>query len=697
MSRKLLRILGIISIPLMYIVFFLATRYISYLHFSYDLLFFATIGIIYVSLHFFLDIKKMYEWIFKFRYLIGATVFAVLVIGGYHGSSVSFWNNYIDKGVKVENDTPIIGIARGIRSDEWLVSTPYMLSQTNNAVNYSKYNDLINGKSNDVSFYPRLMVKDYAILLHPNHIGFLFLPIENAFSFWWYFDIFVAFFVAIELFMIITKGNKLYSTLGAFLLVIAPPIFWWNTCSYIMYGGAALLIINKFLNVKKIYSKVILSALLGWVAACYVTIMYPAWMIPYAFLFVILFIWLLIENKNKLKWKYLLYLIITALICGGLFLPLYINSKEVVEIVSNTVYPGARTWYGGGNWRLLFTYISDMFYPYIKIDNPCEYCQYLSLFPIPIFMGVYYLIKNKREGKKIDWFLLLTSVFAILLTIWCIFPLPKFISKITLLTMSTGDRAQLVVGYTCIFMMIYMLSKYEKDKIKTEKLIDKSIYGLIATLVCLISLWLSFGVIDSAFPNCINIKINIISLIIFIPIFYFLLKNNKKTNFILFLLLMSVTLFSSVLIQPITKGLNVMFEKPFAREIQSIVEQEKDAKFLTVDRSIIVQNYVLANGGKSINSTNYVPNLELWHKLDLNKKYDEIYNRYAHVQVKLTDQDTSFELIQSDAIRLNLNYNDICVTEANYLVSTIPLDEHLEYYKEIYDENDMYIYKTTCR
>lgn len=696
MNKKVLRILGILSIPAMYLAFFIATKYISFVHFSYDLLFFATIGIAYVSLHFFLDIRKMYDWIFRFRYLIGAIIFAILVIGGYHGSSISFWNNYIDKEVKIENDTPIIGIARGIRSDEWLVGTPANLSQTSKFVNFSKTNTLMNAKDNNVTFYPRLIVKDIGILMHPNHIGFLFLPIENAFSFLWYFDIFVAFFISIELFMIITKGNKLYSTLGAFLLVMAPPIFWWNTCSYIMYGGAALLIINKFLNVKKIYLRVILAALLGWVAACYVTIMYPAWMIPYAFLFVILFIWLLIENKNKIKWRDLLYLIITALICGGLVLPQYINSKEVVETISNTVYPGARTWYGGGNWRLLFTYISDMFYPYIKIDNPCEYCQYLSLFPIPIFMGIYYLIKNKREHKKIDWFLLLTSTFAILLTIWCIFPLPEFISKITLLTMSTGDRAQLVVGYTCIFMMIYMLSKYEKDNRKNEKLIDKSIYGLIATLICLICLWLSFEVINSTFSNCISTKMNIISLIIFIPIFYFLLRNKKNTNFILFLLLMSVTLFSSVLIQPITKGLNVMFEKPFAKEIQTIVKEDKNAKFLTVDGGIIVQNYILANGAKSINSTNYVPNLELWHKLDLNKKYNEIYNRYAHVQVKLIDEDTSFELVQSDAIRLNLNYNDICVTDANYLVSTIVLDEHPEYYEKIYNKNGMYIYKTTC-
>ena len=147
---------------------------------------------------------------------------------------------------------------------------------------------------------------------------------------------------------------------------------------------------------------------------------------------------------------------------------------------------------------------------------------------------------------------------------------------------------------------------------------------------------------------------------------------------------------------PITKGLSIIYEKPFAKEIQALVKENKDAKFLTVDGDIVYANYILANGAKSINSTNYVPNLELWHKLDQNNSYNEVYNRYAHVVVVLTEEDTSFELVQTDTIRLNLNYNDICKTEANYLVSQKELIDNSNYYSKIYDETGMYIYETTC-
>lgn len=51
----------------------------------------------------------------------------------------------------------------------------------------------------------------------------------------------------------------------------------------------------------------------------------------------------------------LLYLIITAIVCGLLFLPLYFGATEVLEIIGNTVYPGSRESFGGGNWGLLFS------------------------------------------------------------------------------------------------------------------------------------------------------------------------------------------------------------------------------------------------------------------------------------------------------------------------------------------------------
>ena len=157
---------------------------------------------------------------------------------------------------------------------------------------------------------------------------------------------------------------------------------------------------------------------------------------------------------------------------------------------------------------------------------------------------------------------------------------------------------------------------------------------------------------------------------------------------------MFVTFVGCILIDTISKGLNIIYETPLAKEIQEIVKEDEDAVFITVDN--IFSNYILANGGAVINSTNYVPNLELWHSLDKDKKYEQVYNRYAHVHFNLTDQDTSFELLTTDSMMVNLNYDKICELDINYIVSGTELEIKEKYYNQIYNENDVYIYKTTC-
>jgi len=84
------RLIGITCIPLIYLAMFLACKKISIINFSYDLLFLTTLGIVFFELHFFLDIKKMYNWIFKWRVLLAIGIFAFLVAAGYHGSSMSY-------------------------------------------------------------------------------------------------------------------------------------------------------------------------------------------------------------------------------------------------------------------------------------------------------------------------------------------------------------------------------------------------------------------------------------------------------------------------------------------------------------------------------------------------------------------------------------------------------------------------------
>ena len=109
-------------------------------------------------------------------------------------------------------------------------------------------------------------------------------------------------------------------------------------------------------------------------------------------------------------------------------------------------------------------------------------------------------------------------------------------------------------------------------------------------------------------------------------------------------------------VNPINKGLDVLTEKPFAKEVQKLVNDNPNNRWISVNSHFAVPNYLVANGATTINSVNYYPNLKLWNKLDAGKVYENIYNRYAHITITLTNEATTFELTENDKFNINFRW-----------------------------------------
>lgn len=680
----------IIYLSISYSLFFMAVNYLSFLHFSIDLLCAFSIFNVFLSLHFILDIRKMYNFLFKKRYIIGIILFLLLVFGEYNGSSLEIWNGIIQPEYQLDSSV-VLGKTRNIRSDEWLVSTPITLTQSTSVVNYSQYNNLLGATENLVTLNPKLPNTNILSLLSsPNNIGYLLFGSEKGFSFSWYFCYFILFFSTLEMFMILTKKNKLFSFLGAILITFSPVIQWWQSPQIVSYGNLAIVLFYNFITSKGWKKKLLLSILFGYSGLLYIMCLYPAWQVPYGYCYLILIIWILIKNKENIKWKDLIYLIPAISVIFVILIPLLISNKEVFEITSNTVYPGNRLSTGGGEWRTLFTYINSIYYPYKDFGNPCEFSQYISLFPIPIFYGIYVMIKN----KKFDLFISLSVVVLLFLCLWVYFPMGTLFSKITLLYMTTEVRVQVAIGFLTVLLLVYVLSNYEVDG--TNKIDFKKIISFLVAMVCaFITVKISNSVTQDIFPGYVNLKMSIISLIITTLFVLLMFLNYKMTNKIFALLLIIISIISGASVSPINKGIDVFYEKPISNEIKALVSKDEDSVFLASDSGITLSNYIAVNGAKTINTTNYIPNLKLYKVLDESGKYIDVYNRYEHVAVNIVDKSTEFILNQADYITINLNYNDVCKINVDYIVT----NNSNEYYNEfelIYDEYGIKIFNTNC-
>ena len=183
----------------------------------------------------------------------------------------------------------------------------------------------------------------------------------------------------------------------------------------------------------------------------------------------------------------------------------------------------------------------------------------------------------------------------------------------------------------------------------------------------------------------------LICMVIFV-LTYLILRKKDKLFAIFMIIIMCI---SGLLVNPIRVGVDVIYEADISKAIQEIAKNDKDANWIYEGNGY--PNILIANGAKTINSTNVYPKLETWYKIDKEKKYEDIYNRYAHISIYLQDtKETSFELSSPDSFIISLNENDLITLEIKYVLTKNNLkifdNENIKFNEKYHDEY-FYIYE----
>lgn len=635
--------------------------------------------------------KKSLNFIYKYRYLLGAGLFILCVIMRVNYSSAGVLDGVIQPHYITQTDDILTGINRNIRSDEYIVVTPMTLSQYRN--NYSLVNPDIMADDVITSFYPKLPNKTLlSVLTSPQYLGFMFLPSENAFSFYQLLPWFVAFFAVFEMLMIITKKRKLMSLIGSLVIIFSPVILWFDSVQYIMYVALLFDIFYLYLNHGKTWkSKLAFSVLFGWVAACFVMIIYPAWQVPYGYILLALLISMLVEKRKLLKKQDLLYILPVICVVAALVIPNVLISLDQYKLTTQTVYPGQRSEAGGGGLSSAFYYISSLFFPIREGLNPCEASGFIGLFPIPILLGLYIIFRSLKKKQSDP--LLITLVVLSLFFCFMFFIGNSLIAKVTLLFLTPIERLRPVLDLTCLLIIIRLLSSYQTAKPpKRPALLSLAVAVITAVLVYL-------GTIQiDAYAGGVYMRPMMIcaAFVIYYILIYCLIDKRKETSYVIGAVAVLLAGYQFLTIHPLRIGLDVYTDKPVAQRIRELSAEDQDALWLTSGSTL--SQYALTNDARVINSINYYPTIDRWRTLDPDGKYDDVYNRYAHISIKITKQGpTHFTLIAPDAFSVDLNYQDICLLHPTYFLSDTKYDSIPGWsQKLIYDEDGVYIYRFDC-
>ena len=644
------------------------------------------------------EVEKGYffDLVLSKRYYIAGILLIILTIFQISGSSIGIWAYYIPN--ELETSGELIGESQAIRTDEWATFTPFALSQKYN--NYGYFSNIIRADKTDVYLEYGAPVFNIGIIFRLFQIGYLLLGQSMGLAFYWSARFIAILLATYEFMMLISNNKKKLSIAGSMLISFSPVVCWWFSINglieMIVSMEFAIVLFDRYLQLldknKKDEKHIALKKLLHLIgiaicAGTFIFTFYPSWQVPFAYVIVFTAIWVLVKNikiisMNKID---IIQIAIVLIVFIMIVAYLLVNSLDTIKAILNTVYPGSRVETGGG---ALIRYVqapTNLFY-LLNTDNillnTCEEAFIFDFFPMGIIFALFVLIKQKKNDLLLVLLMLLEAFFAV----WCIFGFPEMLAKITLMSFSQSTRTYIIVGFIHVMLLIRSMSLLKEE------------YGIIQSVVMstIIAAAMTF-IISYVFGYYLWLYMELILFALLIVCYYCVFRARFEMAQSIFVFIVCIIgIVGGLIVNPIRSGLGIIYDMPIVQSIEKITNENPDDIWIVEDLGHPYINIPIMAGARTINSTNVYPNIDFWNKLDVEKQNEDIYNRYSHIKIVLTKDETSFELENSDSVIVNVNINDLAKMNVNYIMTKNDLsvfngDDVL--FDKIDEQNEFYIYR----
>ena len=684
-------VMMLISFVMIAFVYICTVHKFGFSYFGLVLMFFAFI----IDLLYF--IKKnlfdiIFDFIIKFRYLIAFVVFIICVLFKIHGSSIGVFDIEIPTKEDETISYKIFGEARPIRSDEFLIMTPYNLSQKYN--NYDIKSNIISLDGQNMIIGFNSAVRDITVLGKPLVWGYLLLGNEYGISWYWCLKTILFILLSYELVFILTKNKKL-SLVGSLLITYGPSMQWWFTPhmpDVILWFTALFVMVYYLFNSERKWFKNALTIMIPFTALEYVVALFPSFQVSFGYFFVVLFLAVMFRDKNKFyskKENIIRISIIGVLSCVliGYFL---LNNMDAIKALSNTIYPGSREDFGGVfEIKSLFTDLGTPFLGYIDgslYTNQCEDSTF-------IHFGIFYLmltplaINILKKNKDRDYAIGISFVMIILIYgSFMIFGFPKLLARLTLFKYI--NRMNIILGYILVLFTVWGINAIEKlgDKVD-KKYYYLSIFAFLIMCLMLVNNYLKLFV---------PVKYCYFEIILFGIILFCLYK--KRFNKMGYSLLLGLLFFSSITINPVISGISPITNHPSTTFIHNKIKEDNDAYWIGYN-NFRLPSYLISIGAKTANAIDFYPDLKKWDIIDPNHQLEHVWNRYSYIITQFVDGENRADCnIQPDVINLFINNKTVYDLGVKYVL-TVSSEDLTKYntkeykYNEIYQDNAVKVYE----
>jgi hypothetical protein len=590
---------------------------------------------------------------------------------------VDFVKEHIDLAGEIDVETLFMARNRPIRSDEYLGWTPWALSQAAHDPPFPVRNTNVGSSTNMlmINFIP---VWHIAALARPVTWGYFFLSPERGHAWYWWFQVFGCFTVLTLLFEVILRGQRRLAAFGAFWFCSSAYVVCWSLWpAYTTFFPAiGCLAAYHLCRSTRPTVRILCGILLGLSLPGFVMILYPPWMVPLGLLFFLVFVGLFARDKlyrfgPDARKSFFIGTALAVIVAGGLLAAFFITVMPEVKIMRETVYPGGRTSLGGGyEFSMLFKGLYNTLTNYgayhSPVGNQSEAASFYQLLPA-VFVALVLRPRLARGIGIVGWLLIFYIVFIVL---FMLTGFPQWLAKMSLFSFTIPRRVDIGLGLGSILLVMVCLNATVRDAAHSRKWqsIVPSITAFVVVVFFAIAGLLLRKLCRHQFPDYSAIAFAACVM----GVCAYLLAAGSARAFCL--VMGTVVVLTSWFFNPLTRGFGGVYDGELASQIRKLNEEAGNRPLWLCYGPHYTSVLASAVGARSIAGIYYNPQFDIWHKLDPDRKYHDLYNRVGHFSLACSNQAdvVEFKLHRKTTVVILISPYNAVLREmgARYVVAT---------------------------
>lgn len=566
--------------------------------------------------------------------------FALLVLLSLTGSSTGMFWQFFGSGADPDL---IAGTPRGVRSDEWLVQSGWVVSQASQG--FPAVNQVFPGGM-DATVMNDLPAWDWSALFRPHTWGLLVLGLDQGMAVRWWLPA-VLMLVSIYWFAVSLLPRR--PVLGATLAVVAvlqPMVQWWwmpivpLPVAFAFAAATAVVWATRSADRR---GRILTAAWAGYLAVAMAMSIYVPFMIP-AILAATAFAvgHLLVERSAHPSAlalvRRLLPLAGAGLAAGVVLVAWVVTRRDTVDALLSTVYPGQRlTETGTGTSVDLMSLLSAPFQRSLQIDelvasfgaNSSEGSSVLlvSLFLVPALIGV--AVVGWRRERRLDW--LVGGLVGVQLLVLAFVFLPGWdaLAHLVGIDRGTPQRLRLIFVVLGVMAVVVLVERLDRRAVHAgwsgpTGWVAAGSAG-VAALAASAWVWRRLDAAGSpAVPSTWSVVV--IGLLVVAVVAF-----ARRAVLVGGVALLLGSLVVGAGVNPVYRGVFDLREQTEAgRAVVRIAEADPDGAWVGVG-SYVSMATLVETGVRAYSGVQTYPSPVMWEHLDPDGSHEESWNRLAHV------------------------------------------------------------------